>query len=87
MGDIENDFEMLSEFDYTDNLSLTSSSTFATSFNKKSKMSNFSSIKSRSFRQRLVANFLKDNLWFSIFLNRTWSNYNSRARITIAKGI
>jgi len=52
-------------------------------FNTNGRFSAFSEAnQKRSFKERLIANFLSDNLWFSIFVRRTLSNYNRKARIT-----
>jgi len=63
---------------------MTSPSAHLTAFNGKSKLSAYLNRQYRSFEQRLVANFLSDNLWFSIFVRRTLSSYNRQARITVA---
>ena len=84
IGDIEDHFNLVCRFDFNQTLSMTSTVTQLSAFNTKSKISSFSTGQKRSFEERLIANFLADNLWFSIFIRRTLSNYNRQARITVA---
>ena len=72
-GDVNTDFEEVCRFRFQDQLSLTSTSNVATGYSTTSDLSKMVSTKKEAFVDKLYSNFLKDNLWLSIFMTRSWS--------------
>ena len=84
IGDVDRDFQEVCTFLFRAELSLTSTTKAAVAYNSNTEIAKWIPVKTKTFLYRLHDNLLRDNLWLSIFLNRTWSNFNRRARITVA---
>ena len=65
-------------------MSLTAPDKVLIAFEDSKYLSDYTIEKERTFSEKLRGNFLVDNLWFSIFISRSYSNYNRTARVFVS---